>query len=139
MASISAKLTGVIAVPVAMIGLLLIGLGVWASFTTPNTQHPPQSEPSTATGQRLYQANCASCHGLDALGISGLGKSLVGTQFMQNNSDAELIAFIVEGRSATDSANTTGIPMPPRGGNLALSDADIADIVAYLRSLEEPS
>ena len=36
-----------------------------------------------------------------------------------------------------DPANTTGVAMPPKGGNPALKEADLADIVAYLRTLEK--
>ena len=33
--------------------------------------------------------------------------------------------------------NTTGIQMPPKGGNPAMSDDDILDIIAYLRTLQD--
>jgi len=52
-------------------------------------------------------------------------------------SDAELVEFIKMGRSVGDPANTTGVDMPPKGGSPSLSDQDIYDIVAYLRTLEE--
>jgi disulfide bond formation protein DsbB len=51
--------------------------------------------------------------------------------------DAELILFLTKGRPASDSLNTTGVDMPPRGGNPALTDQDLADIVAYVRTLEK--
>ncbi|WP_448601203.1 hypothetical protein [Thermoflexus hugenholtzii] len=42
--------------------------------------------------------------------------------------------FIKKGRPATDPANTTGVDMPPKGGNPALTDQDLADIIAFLRT-----
>jgi disulfide bond formation protein DsbB len=32
--------------------------------------------------------------------------------------------------------NTTGIAMPPKGGNAALTTKDIQDVVAYVRALK---
>src|SRR5690606_31984637 len=37
-----------------------------------------------------------------------------------------------------DPANTTGMLMPPRGGNPDLTDTQVADIVTYLRGLQDP-
>jgi disulfide bond formation protein DsbB len=37
----------------------------------------------------------------------------------------------------SDPLNTTGIAMPPKGGNPALTDGQIVDIVAYLRSIQK--
>jgi len=46
-----------------------------------------------------------------------------------------LIGFIKSGRPIWDAANTTGLDMPPKGGNPALSDEDLRKIVAYIRAL----
>ncbi len=99
--------------------------------------------PDTATGSggdaahgaELYTATCASCHGPDAKGLPNLGKDLTAGDFMASTSDADLVAFIKVGRDGSDPANSTGIAMPPKGGNPALTDADLVDIVAYLRTL----
>ena len=48
-----------------------------------------------------------------------------------------IVAFIKEGRTVDDPLNTTGVPMPPKGFNMALSDDDILAIVRYIRSLSE--
>lgn len=93
--------------------------------------------PLAAAGETAYQGSCSGCHGLDARGIAGLGKTLVDSPFVQSLSDQELHQFIVTGRPIWDAANTTGVEMPPRGGNPALSDTDIDRIIAYLRSLSE--
>lgn len=89
----------------------------------------------SANGAELYSATCASCHGPDAKGLPNLGKDLTSGDFMASTSDADLVAFIKVGRDGSDPANSTGIAMPPKGGNPALTDSDLADIVAYLRTL----
>jgi disulfide bond formation protein DsbB len=57
------------------------------------------------------------------------------SEFIQAKSDGELVEFIKEGRALDDPLNTTGVPMPPKGANPALTDADILAIVKFLRSL----
>lgn len=87
-----------------------------------------------AQGQQLY-IGCSACHGPDALGVQGLGKDLVNSEFVHSLSDADLLTFIKMGRPIWDEMNTTGIDMPSRGGNPTLTDDDILAIIAYLRSL----
>jgi mono/diheme cytochrome c family protein len=87
-------------------------------------------------GEELYQGTCAACHGADATGIDGLGKDLHDNDFTNSLTDPELIAFLEVGRPASDPDNTTGVDMPPKGGNPSLTDQDLQDIVAYLRTLQ---
>jgi disulfide bond formation protein DsbB len=89
-----------------------------------------------AAGEAGYQSTCAACHGADAEGIEGLGKDLHANAFVAENSDGEMVAFLKVGRPASDPANTTGVDMPPKGGNPSLSDEDLQNIVAYLRTLQ---
>lgn len=93
------------------------------------------SEESVANGQRIFSGLCFACHGQGGVGVTGLGKPLVDSEFVNGQSDDELLHFIIEGRQPTDPLNTTGQLMPARGGNPALSDDDLRDVVAYLRSL----
>ena len=88
-------------------------------------------------GEELYQQNCSSCHGEDAKGLPNLGRDLTTSEFVHSNSDQELLAFVKEGRSIDDPDNTTGVAMPPKGGNPALTDDQLLDIIAYIRTLEE--
>ncbi|MEA1904157.1 MAG: cytochrome c [Actinomycetota bacterium] len=89
-----------------------------------------------AAGEDVYASTCATCHGPDATGIDGLGKDLHNNAFVDGLNDAELVAFLEEGRSAGDPANETGVDMPPKGGNPSLSDQDLYDVSAYLRTLD---
>lgn len=90
-----------------------------------------------ADGTKQFDTTCAACHGKDAKGLPNLGKDLTKSQFAMGLSDAELVAFIKKGRDTSDPANTTGVAMPPKGGNPALTDKQLNDIVAYLRTLEK--
>ncbi len=91
---------------------------------------------NAAAGAEVFQGTCATCHGPDAMGIEGLGKSLHDNAFVQGLTDAEMVAFIQVGRPASDPLNTTGVDMPPRGGNPSLSDQDLYDVVAFVRTLQ---
>ena len=88
-----------------------------------------------ATGEALYMVTCVACHGADAKGIPGLGKDMTTSAFVLGQSDADLVEFIKRGRTIDDPMNTTGVVMPPKGANVAATDADILAIVEYIRSL----
>jgi disulfide bond formation protein DsbB len=90
-------------------------------------------------GEVVFRNTCTVCHGQDANGIPMLGKPLRNSAFVQATSDDELAAYIAEGRPVTAPENTTGVPMPPRGGNATLTDERIRDAVYYLRTLQDPS
>ena len=89
-----------------------------------------------ARGEVLYRQSCQTCHAPDGGGVPGLGNSMVDNEFIQSHTDEELIAFIKLGRPASDPDNLTGVDMLPYGGNPSLTDQDLQDIVAYLRSLQ---
>jgi len=89
-----------------------------------------------ANGQELFKSTCAACHGQNAEGIDGLGTDMHDNEFIQAQSNADLIVFLSVGRSTTDPDNTTGVDMPAKGGNSALTEKDLADIVDYLRTLQ---
>ena len=88
-------------------------------------------------GQSLYTANCAACHGPSGEGVAGLGKDLTTSSYVAGHSDLELVEFLMVGRAAGDLLNTTGIMMPARGGNPALTDQQLADIVAFVRTIHQ--
>lgn len=89
-------------------------------------------------GREVFETTCATCHGSNGLGKQGLGRSLVHSDFVADRSAAELVAFIAQGRAADDPMNKTGVAMPARGGNAALTDQDLAAVVEYLRGLQDP-
>lgn len=97
------------------------------------------SSGDVAAGEEVYASTCAACHGADGTGVQGLGKSFVDSEFVADTSDADLVAFIETGRPASDPANTTGVDMPPKGGNPSLTEEDLANVVAFIKSINEVS
>ena len=107
--------------------------------TAKSAQVKPQKAefiPDPVKGKQLFLQVCAACHGPDAKGLPNLGKDLTNSKFIAEKTDEELLQFVKVGRSPTDPLNTTGIAMPPKGGNPALSDEDIRHIIAYIRTLQ---
>jgi mono/diheme cytochrome c family protein len=74
-----------------------------------------------ASGAIAYSANCAACHGVQ--GEGGIGPNLYQSSGIQEQSNAELVQFILEGRPGTAMAGFEG----------RLSETAIADIVSFLR------
>jgi disulfide bond formation protein DsbB len=89
-------------------------------------------------GKALFATTCAACHGPTGEGVTGLGKDMTTSEFVVGLSDEELLTFIKTGRSISDPLNTTKVDMPPKGGNPALQDVQIVDIIAFIRSIHKP-
>lgn len=76
-------------------------------------------------GENAYAGQCAACHG--AQGEGGIGKALQANDFIQGQTNADLVAFLEAGRPGT--AMT--------GFGDRLSEQEIADVVAWLRTLQK--
>lgn len=109
-----------------------------ASANTPPSATPGEPLPGeAANGQALFASTCAACHGPNGEGVPGLGKDLTTSEFVADKSDKELVEFIKVGRPENDPLNTTGVTMPPNGGNPAFTEQDLYHIVAYLREIQK--
>lgn len=117
--------------------LLLLAACGGGGDTTSAPAAPPTPSGDVAAGEVLFQQSCASCHGPDAKGVVGLGKDMTTSQFIQGLNDEELLAFVKTGRPTSDPLNTTGVDMPPKGGNPALTDAQLLDIIAFIHSVQQ--
>jgi len=120
-------------------GMVLVGMlvacGNSAAADSPNTIAEQSINGDPSAGEQAFINTCSSCHGVDARGIPGLGKDVTTSPFFLGLDEAVFLEFIQVGRPATDPANTTGVDMPPRGGNPALTDEDIVNIRAFIYSL----
>ena len=80
-------------------------------------------------GADTYKAKCAMCHGADGLGATPAGKAMGAKPFNSPEaikaSDADLIATTTNGKGK----------MPAEKGKL--TDAQIKDAVAYIRTLQK--
>ena len=81
-------------------------------------------------GKPVYVAKCQGCHGANGEGKAAIGKMfsvtmpVLGSKEIQAKSDADLKKVIVEGHGK----------MKPVGG---LEDKQVADVVAFMRTLKE--
>jgi len=123
---------------------LILVLGACGSSQTTTTDGSSGSTGSqvdlvgnATTGEEEYNKICIACHGVGGVGIENLGKDMTSSEFIAGKTDAELIEFIKTGRPSSDPLNTTGVDMPPKGGNPALTDQQIADIIAYIRTIHK--
>jgi disulfide bond formation protein DsbB/mono/diheme cytochrome c family protein len=96
--------------------------------------HANHSAATVELGGQLYRESCAACHGIDANGVVNLGNQLAGSDFVNDKTDAELLALIREGRDLSHPENTTGLVMPPSGGRPDLSDQQLLSIIAFIRA-----
>ncbi|MBO1738635.1 c-type cytochrome [Leifsonia sp. TF02-11] len=118
--------------PLATVALLAIGLGLtggaYAAFTTTTASADtasvqPSSQSQIDKGEKLFQANCATCHGMDAQGTVN-APTLIGV-----------------GAAAVDFQVGTGrMPMQMQGPQaeqkpVQFSDAEVAALAAYVASL----
>lgn len=95
----------------------------------------PNDDATVLRGEIAYGIFCVACHGPGATGIENLGLNLTDSAYIGNVNDEELLAFVIEGRTASHPDNISGVAMPPRGGYPNLSDDQIKQIIAYLRSI----
>ena len=116
-----------------MIGAWLLGVGavgavVVFAFSAGGTPSAPTDPALVARGATVYAAECAACHGTDLKGTNSGPPFLDPTYAPNHHSDA---AFFLAVRQGVQPHHWNFGPMPPRPG---LSDADIAAVVAYIRS-----
>ncbi len=120
---------------VVLVGAMALVASACGSDSTEVTTTAAAGTP-VAHGQQLAGQSCSSCHGQNFEGVKNLGPALTDNDFIRDHADHELIDFIKEGRARDAQDNETGLAMPPYGGNPRLTDDDLADIVAFLRTLQ---
>jgi copper transport protein len=118
--------TGLIVVGVALVGLSASG-GQTPMSNIPNPV--PNQVASVDAGSRLYQANCAACHGVDGSGGGPLSGTTPVTPpslraHLAEHTDGDLFYWISE-----------GLPGGMPAWKSQLSETDRWNLVNYLRSL----
>jgi mono/diheme cytochrome c family protein len=119
---------------VAALALSACGGGGGAATTS---QKPAAPKGDAVKGKTVFEGTCISCHGPDAKGLPGLGKDLTTSKFVAEQTDDQMLAFVKKGRPASDPANTTKVDMPPKGGNPALTETDLVNVIAFVRSIHQ--
>lgn len=128
----------------AVLALLVVSLALVACGGGGSAPAATQAPAATATpagdavaGKASFDTVCIACHGPGGIGVEGLGKPFTTSEFLLTVNDQELLEFIKTGRPISHPDNTTGVDMPPKGGNPALTDEQLVDIIAYIRTLHE--
>lgn len=83
-------------------------------------------------GAALYKEHCVACHGEDGAGAPGAYPALAGSRAVTMRSTANLVHVVLEGGFPPSTAgNPRPFGMPPFA--IALSDADVADVLSHVR------
>ncbi len=91
------------------------------------------TSPSARAGAKLYENNCAQCHGVAGQGVAGAYPALAGNRAVTMASTANLVQIILNGGYAPATAgNPRPFGMPPF--MLVLSDTEVASLLTFLRS-----
>lgn len=108
--------------------IAVVGIGIWLSTT--NTAPSTAATGDRASGEGLFNANCAQCHGVEAAGTQS-GPPLVHQYYVpSHHADG---AFLLAVRNGVRPHHWNFGAMPAIRG---LSDDDVTDIVAYVRDLQ---
>lgn len=92
----------------------------------------PSLDATTKLGERLFNENCASCHGENAAGQEGIAPPLVHKIYEPNHhADGSFLIAVKQGVRAHHWPFGN---MPPVEG---LTDEDVTKIVAYVRLLQK--
>jgi mono/diheme cytochrome c family protein len=83
-----------------------------------------------AAGKAVYSQTCIACHGANGKGTIPGVTDFTAKDSPMRKSDAELVKNISEGFQSKGSF----MAMPARGGNPALTEADVRAVLAYLRA-----
>ncbi len=80
-------------------------------------------------GKQLYNSTCVACHGESGKGTVPGAPDFTDRNGRLQKSDAALLLSMTEGLQSDGSP----MPMPPKGGNPALTRQDLINVLAYLR------
>jgi cytochrome c oxidase cbb3-type subunit III len=111
--------------------LLVFPALLFSSIARADDRNPLANDPKAAkAGEYEFRINCALCHGLGAHG-GGRGPDLTRAKKKHATTDADLFQIISNG--------IAGTAMPANGTNgqgVGMTDEEIWEIVAYIRSQE---
>ncbi len=84
-----------------------------------------------ASGRDIYMNSCVACHGPDGQGALPGVPDLVAGDWPAGLDDATLLKRIRDGFQSPRSP----LAMPPKGGNPALSEADLRAVLNYMKTM----
>ena len=94
------------------------------------------SAATLALGKAKYEQNCGICHGFDGLGKAGTAPPLAGSEWVVANGFHRLAVIPLEGLNGPIEVKGQQMTFPSGmvAIGTALSDADLAAVLTYIRS-----
>lgn len=83
-----------------------------------------------SAGKKVYSTTCFVCHGKDGKGAIPGVPDMTGKKSRLFQDDATLLKHAREGYQSKGSP----MAMPPKGGNPKLTDADLKNVIAYMKA-----
>lgn len=91
-----------------------------------------EAHPDMPLGARLYLDNCAACHFVTGRGAPGIFPALQGNGMVVDPSIVPLINVILDG-AAVPGTEKRPMPLVMQGHGARMSDAEVAELVTFLR------
>jgi mono/diheme cytochrome c family protein len=105
----------------------------WFSWLSARKKHGPSLEDLRARGAKIYEQQCAQCHGDAGEGAVGAYPALAGNRAVTMDIPANLIRVVLSGGYLPATAgNPRPYGMPPFAH--VLSDPEIASVLTYIRN-----
>jgi mono/diheme cytochrome c family protein len=123
----------------ALLFILALSLAACGSDASLAAAPSAASAGDPVTGEKIFASSCAGCHGRRGAGVPGLSQDMARSELIAGTTDQELFELIKTGQTPGDTPGTTAVVMPPKGGVSLLTDQNLVDIVAYIRSLQKKS
>jgi mono/diheme cytochrome c family protein len=113
--------------------IILIALVAVAATLFISCNSASGTDSSIARGEKIFTHYCLSCHQSDGSGVPQLNPPLKNTPYVLGD-EKRLISIVMNGFSEGVEINGESYtnPMPPFG--TALNDAEIADVLTYVRN-----
>jgi mono/diheme cytochrome c family protein len=118
----------------ALFLVLVLGLAACRSSAAEEAVTPRAGTGDPAAGEKVYARVCMTCHGPQGEGVPGLSQDMTQSELIASKTDQELVEFIKLGGTPDEP-----LVMLPKGGNPALTDQNLYDVVAHLRVLQKQS
>lgn len=83
----------------------------------------------TGRGKAVYEQACLACHGADGSGMMPGAPDFTEPRGVLTKPDSELLRNMVAGIQSPGSP----MAMPPKGGNPALTETELKEVLGYIR------
>ena len=106
---------------------------VAAIFLAAAAPHAYAASTSAASGAKLFATNCTGCHGANGAGQSGIFPSLAANPYVSGDAKRLIrtVKYGLTGKIVVKGVKYDGVMPAWRG---SLSDAQIADVITYIRT-----